>query len=48
LAIAIMASFYYTAFDFLYVLAEFWGAPQGHQEIPLQIKSQENFVKSSE
>jgi anaerobic magnesium-protoporphyrin IX monomethyl ester cyclase len=27
-------------------LAEFWGAPQDHQEIPLQIKSQENFVKA--
>jgi anaerobic magnesium-protoporphyrin IX monomethyl ester cyclase len=29
-------------------LAEFWGAPQDHQEIPLQIKSQENLVKSSD
>ncbi|MEN9520452.1 MAG: hypothetical protein RLZZ381_3040 [Cyanobacteriota bacterium] len=29
-------------------LAEFWGKPQDHQEIPLQIKSQENFVKSFE
>lgn len=29
-------------------LKQFWGAPQDHQEIPLQIRSQEKLVKSAE